>query len=39
MTPHHALRHFARGLYLDLLIRRLLLQGREVEFVGEGIRV
>lgn len=36
MPPHHAIRRFALGLYFDLYVRRLILQGREVEFIGEG---
>lgn len=39
MTPHHALRRFGLGLYFDLYVRRLMLQGREVEFVREGLPV
>jgi hypothetical protein len=39
VTPYAKLTHFARGLYFDLYVRRHLLNGNLLEFVGPGVPV
>ena len=39
MPPRYRLLYFARSLYLDLCIRRALINGREIEFAGPGLPV